>query len=65
MQKTKYVKFDIKKEADGSWVVFDIFRGIPAVVASRKMLGFREDISRQLLGRLNAQDMLRRASLGF
>ena len=65
MQKTKYVRFDIKKEADGSWVVFDIFTGMPVVVAGREMLGFREDISRQLVGMLNAQDMLRRASLGF
>jgi hypothetical protein len=49
MQKTKYERFDINKEADGSWVIFDIFTGLPVVVAGRKILDFREDISRQLV----------------
>jgi hypothetical protein len=65
MQKTKSNRYDIKQEIDGSWDIFDIFTGTPVVVAGKRMIGFREDTSRQLVAMLNAQNILRRASLEF
>jgi predicted thioesterase len=61
MQTTSYERYKIKQEPDGSWLVFDIFTGMPVVVAGKMMVGFREELSRELLGLLNAHDILRRA----
>ncbi|PZM08948.1 hypothetical protein CPY51_27470 [Rhizobium tubonense] len=65
LQKTKLERFDTKQEIDRSWMVFDIFTGMPVTFAGRAMHGLGEQVARELVGMLNAQDMLRRASLGF
>ncbi|PZM15012.1 hypothetical protein [Rhizobium tubonense] len=64
MQKVKYHRFDVKREIDGSWTVFDVFTGMSVMFAGRAMRGLEGEISRQLVNMLNDRDVLRRASLG-
>jgi hypothetical protein len=65
MQKARFHRFGMREEHDGSWLVYDIFTGMPVVVSGQQMIGFRKEISRQLTSMLNVHDVFRRMCLGM
>ncbi|PJO48973.1 hypothetical protein [Brucella pituitosa] len=53
-------RYDLRKEDDGSWTVFDIFTGMPAEVNSIPQDGLEMEQADDLVDLLNLQYIRRR-----
>jgi hypothetical protein len=55
-------RFDVRKETDGRWTVFDVFTALPANVGEELANGLNVDDARDLARLMNALDRKQRAS---
>lgn len=53
-------RYNLRKEDDGKWTVFDIFTGLAAVIDDFEVIGFEVDEAGDLLEKLNTADVERR-----
>lgn len=58
-------RYDIRKEDDGKWTVFDIFTGFPAVIDGLEAKDFEAEQADDLLEMLNTADIKRRRDSGM
>lgn len=58
-------RYDLRTEADGSWTVFDIFTGFPAIIDEVEATGFDVEQAGDLLIMLNSADLDRRREAGI
>lgn len=58
-------RYNLRKEDDGKWTVFDIFTGLPAVIDDFEVTGFEVDEAGDLLEKLNTADTERRRQAGM
>jgi hypothetical protein len=62
---SKRERFDIRRELDDTWTVYDIFSGIVVSVGGVLMMDLNVDVAFYVLDELNDQDFKRRVALGF
>jgi hypothetical protein len=58
-------RYDVRKEDDGKWTVFDVFTGFPATIDDLEVIGFEANQASDLLDMLNAADLERRRETGI
>ncbi|MGJ4860540.1 hypothetical protein AB4037_30450 [Labrys sp. KB_33_2] len=58
-------RYNLRKEDDGKWTVFDIFTGLAAVIDDFEVIGFEVDEAGDLLEKLNTADVERRRQAGM
>ena len=56
-------RYDLRKEKDGTWTVYDVFTGWAAEVDHRKAMGLDEQDADELVDLLNYWDAKRRGDL--
>lgn len=56
-------RYDMRDEPDGTWTVFDIFTGLPAVVDDVPLIGLEMEEADDLVDLLNFKDARRRGLL--
>lgn len=56
-------RYDMRDEPDGTWTVFDIFTGLPAVVDDVPLTGLEMEEADDLVDLLNFKDARRRGLL--
>ncbi|ESY64369.1 hypothetical protein NKH57_28065 [Mesorhizobium sp. M1050] len=54
------LRYDLRKEADESWMVFDVFTGLPAVYEGHQAVDLDMEYADDLVVFLNAVDRKRR-----
>ncbi|KAA3452739.1 hypothetical protein C7I87_00740 [Mesorhizobium sp. SARCC-RB16n] len=57
-------RYDLRKDPDGTWTVFDVFTGQPAMVEGRPAVGLNMEWADDLVDLLNADDLKRRIARG-
>lgn len=57
-------RFDIRREPDGSWTVYDVFTGATVAVSGSPMTGLDVEEADDLVDLLNLRDARRRGVLG-
>ncbi|MBZ9977820.1 hypothetical protein LB555_20490 [Mesorhizobium sp. BR-1-1-10] len=57
-------RYDLRKEPDGTWTVFDVFTGIPADPEGHPAVGLEMEYADDLVDLLNAINLKRRVSRG-
>ncbi len=57
-------RFDLRREGDGTWTVFDVFTGLPAVVDNEPFFGLELEEADDAVDLLNLADVRRRAKSG-
>ncbi|QEN85741.1 hypothetical protein FZC33_05775 [Labrys sp. KNU-23] len=58
-------RYNLRREDDGKWTVFDIFTGLAAVIDDFEVTGFEVDEAGDLLEKLNTADVERRRQAGM
>ncbi|ESX81605.1 hypothetical protein X729_31785 [Mesorhizobium sp. L103C131B0] len=59
------LRYDIRREPDGTWTVFDVFTGLPAIVAGHPSVDLPDmEYAEELAAILNADDLKQRLSHG-
>ncbi|MER9328532.1 hypothetical protein [Mesorhizobium sp. M0488] len=58
------LRYDLRKEADESWTVFDVFTGLPAVYEGYEAVDLDWEYADDLVNLLNAEDLKRRVARG-
>lgn len=53
-------RYDLRKEPDGTWTVFDVNTGRPAEMGSRTMVGMRKEDADEIVVFLNHHNEKRR-----
>ncbi|AMX97127.1 hypothetical protein EOA22_05250 [Mesorhizobium sp. M7A.F.Ca.US.014.04.1.1] len=57
-------RYDLKKEPNGTWTVFDVFTGQPAEPDGHPATGLDMEYADDLVDLLNAADLKRRVDRG-
>ncbi|TPL07583.1 hypothetical protein FJ938_11115 [Mesorhizobium sp. B2-4-14] len=57
-------RYDLRKETDGTWTVFDVFTGQPAEIEGQPVTGLDLEYADDLVDLLNIADVKRRLSRG-
>ena len=55
-------RYDLRKEPDGTWTVFDVFTGLPAEPDGWSASGLELEYADDLVDLLNAVDLKRRVA---
>ncbi|ESZ45685.1 hypothetical protein ACYG9R_19740 [Mesorhizobium sp. RSR565B] len=59
------LRYDIRREPDRTWTVFDVFTGLPAIVAGHASVDLPDmEYAEELAAILNADDLKQRLSHG-
>ncbi|ESY73717.1 hypothetical protein X743_08755 [Mesorhizobium sp. LNHC252B00] len=58
------MRYDLRKEHDESWTVFDVFTGQPAVYEGHEAIDLDMEYADDLVDLLNAVDLKRRVARG-
>lgn len=58
-------RFDLRREPDNTWTVYDIFSGLVVSVGGVFMMELNVDVAFYVVDELNDQDFKRRMALGF
>lgn len=53
-------RYDLRKEDDGTWTVFEVSTGLPVVVSDRLMVGLDFGEADDMVELLNLQEVRRR-----
>lgn len=61
----KRERFDIRREPDNTWTVYDIFSGLVVSVSGVFLMDLNVDVAFYLVDEMNDQDFKRRETLGF
>ena len=62
---SKRERFDLRREPDDTWIVYDIFSGLVVNVGGVFMMDLNVDVAFYVVDELNDQDFKRRIALGF
>ncbi len=55
-------RYDIRKEADETWTVIDVFTGLPVLIDGRSMVKLEMDEADDIVDLLNLADKRRRSA---
>ncbi len=55
-------RYDIRREDDGTWTVFDVFTGLPAEVGDELLFGLDMEEADDAVDLLNLADVRRRTT---
>jgi hypothetical protein len=58
-------RYRLRQEGDGSWTIYDIFTGLPAIVAARELSNLEIRNADETNELLNKYDLERRQALGI
>lgn len=57
-------RYALRMDKPNSWTVFDVFTGQPAEAEQKPTVGIKTRRARELVARLNSQDVSRRDAVG-
>ncbi|TIN71381.1 MAG: hypothetical protein E5Y30_11900 [Mesorhizobium sp.] len=58
------MRYDKRRDPDGTWTVFDVFTGQPVSPDGWPAIGLNREYADDLVDLLNAEDLKRRVSYG-
>jgi hypothetical protein len=61
----KRERFDLRRECDDTWTVYDIFSGLTVIIGDVHLTDLNVDVAFYVVDELNDQDFKRRVDLGF